>query len=159
MATGPYETAETFESPTVRQISVFLDHRVGVLMRLFRAFEGSAVKVVAMSVVNAVDCAIVRLICDDTDTAIDILKSKRFPLSETELIVVEMPEGHGLMSICAALVAGEANIDYAYPMLTRPTGRAALAIHTDDLETAIGVLRSRKFYVMTENDLGPGPTR
>jgi len=154
-----YDTAETFETPAVRQLSVFLDDRVGALFRLFRAFEGSQVRIVGMSVVHAIDCAIVRIICDDTDTAIDLLRRQRFPLSETELVVVEVPHGHGLMSICSALLAGEVNIDYAYPMLVRPTGRTALAIHTDELETAVQVLRSRKFAVLGENDLGPGDVR
>ena len=110
----------------MRQISVFLDDRVGALMRLFQAFEGTTVRVVGMSVVHAIDCAIVRLLCDDNDQAIDILKKKNFPFSETELVVVEVPHGHGLRSICSALLGGEINIDYAYPLLVRPTGRAAL---------------------------------
>jgi hypothetical protein len=159
MATQPFGTAETFHPPVVRQLSIFLEDRVGALLRLFRAFEGSPVKVVAMSVVHAIDCAIIRIICDDNDKAIEILKSRGFPLSSTELVVVEVPHGHGLMSILSALLAGEVSIDYAYPLLARPTGRAALAIHTADMETAIGVLRSRKFAVLSEEDLGEGGVR
>ncbi len=154
-----FETAETFRSPTVRQISVFLDDRVGALLRLFQAFEGTEVRVVGMSVVHAIDCAIVRIICDDTELALRALKERNFPFSETELVVVEVPHGHGLRSICSALLAGEVNIDYAYPLLTRPTGRAALAIHTDEVETAVKLLVNRQYAVLTEEDLGPGPLR
>lgn len=154
-----YQTAETFQTPAVRQLSVFLDDRVGALARLFRAFEGSSIRIVGMSVVHAIDCAIVRLLCDDNDQAIDILKRRGFPVSEAELVVVEVPHGHGLLSICSALLAGEINIDYAYPLLVRPTGRAALAIHTEDLETAVQLLRARRFTLMTEDDLGPGDIR
>jgi hypothetical protein len=159
MPNPQFETAETFHPPVVRQLSVFVEDRVGALLRLFRAFEGSPVHVVAMSVVHSVDCAIIRIICDHNDRAIDILRSKGFPLSQTELVVVEVPHGQGLMSICSALLAGEVNIDYAYPLLARPTGRAALAIHTEDLETAVHVLKQRKFVVMSEDDLGDGPVR
>lgn len=159
LGSSQFSTAETFESPTVRQISVFLDDRVGALMRLFQAFEGTTIRVVGMSIVHAIDCAIVRLLCDDNDQAIDVLKKKGFPFSETELVVVEVPHGHGLRSICSALLGGEINIDYAYPLLVRPTGRAALAIHTDDLETAAHLLRARNYTVLSEEDLGPGPLR
>ncbi len=159
MATHSFDTAETFHSPMVRQISVFLEDRVGALMRLFRAFEGSEVRVAGMSVVHAIDCAIIRLICDPHEEAVSILEKKGFPVSQTELLVVEVPHGHGLMSICSALVAGEVNIDYAYPLLVRPTGRAALAIHTDSTDTATQILRRRKFQVMSEDDLGQGPIR
>lgn len=159
MANDPFETAESFASNTVRQISVFLENRVGLLLRLFKAFEGSSVRVVGMSVVHASDCSIVRLICDDTDTAIDMLRARGFSFIDTELLVVELPHGQGLMSICSALLTGEVNIEYAYPLLVQPTGRAALAIRTDDRETAATVLVSRQCRLMSENDLGSGPPR
>ena len=159
MPTNQFETSETFRSPFVRQLSVFLEDRVGALMRLFQAFEGSSVRVVGMSVVHAIDCAIIRIICDDNDKAIELLSSRKFPLCSSELLVVELPQGHGLMSICSALLAGEVSIDYAYPLLIRPSGRAALAIHTEDMETAVQVLRGRKFTVVREEDLGDGPIR
>jgi hypothetical protein len=159
MAGQPMDTAETFQSPAVRQLSVFLEDRVGALLRLFRTFDGTPVRVVGMTIINEVDCAVVRLICDDSDKALQLLRSKGFPVSEAELLVVEIPQGQGLMSICSAMMAAEINIDYAYSLLTRPTGRAALAIHTDSLEAAVHVLRSRKVLLMSEEDLGPGPAR
>ncbi len=78
---------------------------------------------------------------------------------ESEVLVVEIPHGHGLMSICSALLTGEVNIDYAYPLLVRPTGRAVLAIRTDSPETAIEVFKSRNCTLMREEDLGPGSMR
>ena len=159
MASKPFGTAETFGTPVIRQLSVFLEDRVGALLRLFKVFEGSSVKIVGMSVVHTVDCSIVRLICDDCDTAMDLLQGKGFAFVESELLAVELPQGQGLMSICSALLTGEVNIDYAYPLLTRPSGRAVLVIRTDNLETAASVLKARDFCLVSENDLGPGPAR
>lgn len=159
MATFSFETMENLRSSGVRQFSIFLDDRVGALLRLIQVFEGENVRVLALSVVHAIDCAIVRLIFDDCDRAAKLLHANKFPASETEVLVVEVPQGHGLMSICAALLTAEVNIDYAYPLLARPTGRAALAIHTDNLEAAQHVLKGRKFTLMSEDDLGPGPAR
>lgn len=159
MASNPFQTAETFKSPAVRQLSIFLEDKVGSLLRLFKAFEGSAVHVVGMSIVNASDCAIVRLICDDSDTAEDLLDHRNIAYSVGELMVVEIPPGQGLMSICSGLLTAEVNINYAYPMLIQPTGRAALAIHADNLESGAAVLRARQFTLMAEEDLGKGPLR
>ena len=159
MANKPFETAETFGIPMIRQLSVFLEDRVGALLRLFKVFEGSTVRIVGMSVVHTVDCSIVRLVCDDSDTAMDLLRSKGFAFVESELLAVEVPQGQGLMSICSALLTGEVNIDYAYPLLSRPTGRAVLVIRTDNAETAAHVLKARDFCLVREHDLGPGPAR
>lgn len=159
MASDSYGTTESFDTPSIRQFSVFLEDKVGVLLRLFRAFEGSSVHIVAMSIIQVSDCSIVRLICDDADTAKDMLDTRGFSFVESELIAVEIPHGQGLMSICSALLTGEVNIDYAYPLIVRPHGRAVLAICTDDPATAVQVLKSRQCCVLSENDLGPGPMR
>ncbi|MFQ5425016.1 MAG: acetolactate synthase [Phycisphaerae bacterium] len=154
-----FETAEHMESPSVRQLSVFLDDRVGALHRLFQCFERTDIKILALSVVHAIDCAIIRVIVDDTDEAIEVLRKRNFPISETEMIVVELPPGHGLRSICSALLTAEISIDYVYPLLVRPTGRAAIAVHTDNLEIAAQVLRGRNCTLLGEDDLGPGGAR
>jgi hypothetical protein len=159
MASDQFETTESFESPSVRQFSVFLEDKVGVLLRLFRAFEGSSVRVVGMSIIQISDCSIARLICDDADMAKGLLETRGFTFVESELIVVEIPHGLGLMSICSALLTGEVNIEYAYPLIVRPQGRPVLAVCTDDPATAVQVLKSRQCYVLSENDLGPGPLR
>ncbi len=88
-----------------------------------------------------------------------MLHDKRFPVSESEVLVVELPQGQGLMSICAALLSAEVNLAYAYPLLVRPSGRAVLAIYPDDHEAAAEVLRSRKLTLMSEEDLGSGTIR
>ncbi len=154
-----WQTAEELETPAVRQISVFLEDRVGALHRLLQSFEGTEIKILALSIVHAIDCAIVRLIVDDTDQATDILRRRDIPISVTEMVVVELPAGHGLRSICSALLTAEISIDYVYALIVWPTGRPAIAIHTDNLDTAAQVLKGRKCRLMSENDLGPGGVR
>jgi hypothetical protein len=146
-------------SPTIRQLSLFLDNRVGQLLRLFQAFHGQSVRVIAVNIVNAIDCAIVRVICDDTDAAKQLLHEADFPASETELIVVELPAPTSLPTICAVLLSAELNISYIYPLLIQPSDLPAVAIHCDDNVTAANILQNKKFKVLTEEDLGPGPLR
>jgi len=59
------------------------------------------------------------------------------------------------VQICKALLGAEINIHYAYPLLVGPAGRAALALHVEDHETAMQNLVSQGFTVFTENDLNP----
>lgn len=159
MADSAFETAEHMETPSVRQLSVFLDDRVGALLRLFQSFQRTEIKILALSVVHAIDCAIVRIIVDDTDSAVDILRDKGFPISMTEMIVVELPHGHGLRSVCSALLTAEVNIEYVYPLLVRPTGRPAIAIHSDSLELAAQVLKRSNLTLLGEDHFGPGEIR
>ena len=154
METGPLETAEAHDVPTVRQQSVFIENRVGQLLRLTKLFDATEVRILAVSVVYSVDCGICRLILDDPDRAYDILSGARFQVSETELLVVALPHGkRALLQTWAALLGSEISIHYTYPMLIRPDGRSAIALLPDTIEHAVTVLQERGFDVLGQSDL------
>jgi len=154
METQPFETAEAHQDPTIRQQSVFIENRVGQLMRLTRLFDHTDTRILAVSVVYSVDCAICRMIPDDPDVAYDVLTQAGFQVSETELIVVSLPHGkRALLHTWAALLSGEINIHYVYPLLVQPKGRAALAVLPDNVEHAIELLRQRNFEILNQSDL------
>lgn len=154
MEIQPYETAESHDYPTIRQHSVFVENRVGQLLRLTRLFDQTDTRIVAMSVVYSVDCAICRMIPDDPDVAYETLSQAGFQVSETELIVVSLPHGkRALLHTWAALLGGEINIHYVYPLLVQPKGCAALAVLPDNLERAIELLRQRNFEILDQSDL------
>jgi hypothetical protein len=150
----PLGTAEAHTTPTVRQQSVFIENRVGQLMRLTKLFDTTDVRIAAMSVVYSVDCAICRMIFDEPDLAYDVLAGARFQVSETELIVVSLPHGkRALLHTWAALLAAEISIYYTYPLLIQPGGCTAIAILPDDIEQSVATLRERGFDVLDQADL------
>ena len=154
MSLEPFETAEAQDYPTVRQLSIFIENHVGQLLQLTRLLDQTAIRILAVSVVNAVDCAVIRLIVDDPDQASELFRKNRFSVSEAELIVVSLPRGkRGLLHTWMALLAGEVNINYTYPLLVRPHGAPAMAVQADNLEMATAVLRSKKFDVLDQSDL------
>ena len=143
-----------FEPTRVRQFTVFLENKVGRLQTLVRALEQGAGKIVAMSIHEAADSALVRLICSDPDESRDILKYGGFAFSESELLAVELPKKtkQPLIDICAALLSAEINIHYAYPLLLRPRG-PSLALYVDDATLAARLLIRKGFTLIGESDL------
>src|SRR3954466_15983967 len=95
-----------FESTRVRQFTVFLENKVGRLQTLVRALEQGSGKIVAMSIQESADTALVRLICSSADEARDILSYGGFAYSESELLVVELSRKakQPLIDICSALL-------------------------------------------------------
>ncbi len=150
----PLGVAQAHDVPTVRQQSVFIENRVGQLMRLTRLFDQADIRILAVSVVYSVDCAICRMILDEPDLAYDVLSNSRFQVSEAELIVVSLPHGkRALLHTWAALLGGEINIHYTYPLLIQPRGSSAIAILPDNIEQAVQVLREKGFDVLDQQDL------
>jgi hypothetical protein len=149
-----YSTARGRDWPSVRQFNVFVENRVGNLLSVVRHFETTDIRIVSLTVVDSADCAIIRLVLSDPERALEIFERARLPVTESDLLVVQLPEGdQPLIAICKALLAAEISIHYAYPLLVGPHGRAAVALHVEDHETAASTLTRLGFVLFTEKDL------
>jgi hypothetical protein len=151
-----YTTMRGRDWPSVRQFNVFLENRLGALLHVVRQFERTDIRIVSLTIVDSADCAIVRIVLSDPERALEIFQRAKLPVTESDLLVVQLPTGpQPLLQICKALLVAEINIHYAYPLLVGPDGRAALALHVDDHETAIQTLGAKGFILVTENDFNP----
>lgn len=142
-----------FELTRVRQFTVFLENRVGRLQMLVRALEETSGRIVALSIEESADCALVRLICSRPDDSRLALQEAGFSFSESEVLAVELPRvKQPLIAICTAMLAAEINIHYIYPLLVRPRG-PALALYVDDPTLASQLLIRKGFVLIGESDL------
>jgi hypothetical protein len=149
-----YATSRGRDWPSVRQFNVFLENRVGALLNIVRRFETTDIRIVSLMVVDLADCAIVRMVLSDPERALEIFQQAQTPVTESDLLVVQLPEGpQPLLQICKALLSAEVNIHYAYPLLLTPHGRACLALNVEDHEAAVQTLEKQGFTVYTEGDL------
>src|SRR5262245_46207055 len=149
-----FETAHGRDWPAVRQFNVFVENRVGNLLSVVRRFETTDIRIVSLTVVDSADCAIIRMVLSDPERAREIFDLAGLPITESDLLVVELPKGNQpLVQICKALLGAEISIDYAYPLLVGPHGHSALALHVEDHETAAATLSRMGFTLFTERDL------
>lgn len=140
--------------PAIRQFTVFLENRVGQLLEVVRRFEGSHVRIVALSIADSSECAFVRFLLSHPEEGREILERAGLAIIESDLIGVELPQGEQpFLQICTALLQAEVNIVQAYPLLIRPRGRAAVALMVDNIDLAQETLASKGFVMVTEGDL------
>jgi len=149
-----YATARGRSYPTLRQFTVFLENRVGQLLEVVRRFDGSRVRIVALSITDSGECAFVRFLLSHPEQGREILERAGLALIESDLIGVELPDGdQPLLRICTALLQAEVNIIQAYPILVRPRGRPAVALMVDNTEMGLETLGAKGFTMITEGDL------
>ncbi len=149
-----FETARGRDWPSVRQFNVFVANRLGGLLNVVRRFETSDIRIIAMTVVDSSDCAIIRIMLSEPERAYEVFEQAQLAFTESDLLVVTLPEGQQpLLQICKALLLAEISIHYAYPLIAGHEGRAALALHVEDLDTAAAHLQQRGFTLLSENDL------
>jgi len=149
-----FATARGRDWPSVRQFNVFLANRLGALLNLVRRFETTDNHIIALTVIDSADCAIVRMVLSDPERAYEIFEQGKLPFAESDLLVVTLPEGaQPLLQICKALLQAEISIHYAYPLMIGHGGRSALALHVEDIDTAAAHLQEKGFTLLSENDL------
>jgi hypothetical protein len=147
-------TARGRNYPSIRQFTVFLENRVGQLLEVVRRFEGSKVRIVALSIVDSAECAFVRFLLSHPEQGREILERAGLAMIESDLIGVELPEGNQpLLKVCTALLQAEVNIIQAYPLLLRPRGRPAVALMVDNIEMGLETLANKGFAMISEADL------
>ena len=140
--------------PSIRQFTVFLENKVGQLLEVVRRFEGSRVRIVALSIIDSAECAFVRFLLSHPEQGREILERAGLAIIESDLIGIELPEGEQpLLQICTALLQAEVNIIQAYPLLARPHGRPAVALMVDNIEMGLETLGRKGFTMITEADL------
>ena len=138
----------------VRQFSIFLENKVGALMRLVKLLHDSQVAVLGLSVAEATDVTIVRIVVNDPDTVEQVFFERGIPFTSCSLVVVELPDGPAGLGRCLqALLEAETNIMFAFPLLTHPDGKPALALRVEDITFGMAVLTTNGFKVLYQEDL------
>jgi hypothetical protein len=146
-------SAAGYAPPTVTQFSVFLDNRVGKLHELVRIFEHSPVQILSISVHDASDYAVVRIITSNSQESKLLLTRHQVPFSEVQILVIELCKGHTLERLCLYLLGAELNIRFAYPLMVPPGNYPTVAMAVDDATLAGQILRRKEFRLLGEDEL------
>ncbi|HET6407444.1 MAG TPA: hypothetical protein VFG14_06150 [Chthoniobacteraceae bacterium] len=151
---GSETTEKVGSGPRVTQFSVFLPNKVGALLDVVKMLNERGVDVLALAVQDSADTAIVRIVVSDPESVEDLFMEQGVPASICDLVVVELKEGASeLGRLLAALLAAECNIFGSYALLTRPRGKAALALHVEDNDVAVAVLKQHRFSILGQSDI------
>src|SRR5450755_1178193 len=90
METPELQTAKGRQEEEVKQFSVFMENKVGRLLDIVKMFARAQVHVVALSILDTSDAAIVRLVTDDPDKARALFQEHGLAFTEVTLVVVEL---------------------------------------------------------------------
>lgn len=154
MAPDLQRTTSSREGPLVQQFSVFLPNKVGAMHDVLKLLNAHDCHVIALSVSESTDAAIARLVVSDPAGVEKLLRQNNIAFGTCQVVVVEMHEvASELSQLFASLFTAEVNVHFTYPLLMRPRGNAALAVHVDDNECAISVLSGAGFQLLSQSEI------
>jgi len=125
-----------------KQLSVFLENRPGALSKLCGTLAEAGINILALSVNDTVDHAVIRLIVDNNIKALMLIEQQGLYLNEQDVVVVEVGNHPGVLSeVSQRLARADINIDYAYCAATEHQREGCLVLKTDDVERTLQVLK------------------
>ena len=137
----------------IRQFSVYADNKVGKLNDLIGVITHADLHILAMTVLDTTDSAIIRMVVDYHADAREILKDSGFTFNEVEVVAVEVNQLSDIHKVTCALLQAEVNLHYIYPFLGRPNGSTAFVMRLEDSDVGTSVLESCGIRVLSRSDL------
>jgi hypothetical protein len=147
------KTTQGRQPDAVTQFSVFTANRVGRLHDLIALLSSNSVHVLAVTVLDATETAIIRVVVDDPQGARRLLQDNGFAFTECELLVVEIDAATQLPELMAAFLEAEVNIHYMYCFIPHPRGKSILGVNMEDHEVGEKVLTQHGFRVLRQADI------
>lgn len=133
----------------VRQISVFMENRAGRLAEIARLLGEAKINIRALSLADTSDFGILRLIVNDVQKALKVLKDSGHTVSLTDVVAVEVPDHPGgLASVLEPLCQADVNVEYMYAFVEKATDKAVVIFRFEDADAALKVLEKANISVL-----------
>lgn len=134
----------------VKQLSIFMENRAGRMAEIARRLGEARINIRALSLADTSDFGILRLIVNDVDKAMTILKDSGHTVSLTEVVAVEVPDSPGgLASVLEPLRDAGVNVEYMYAFVEKATDKAVVIFRFEDIDAAIQTLAKARISVLS----------
>lgn len=139
---------------SIVQLSVFLENRLGRLEELLKILKENDINIRALSLADKANYGILRMIVDNPEKCIAILKRSNVSVSFTSVIAVEVEDRPGgLYEIVRTLVSAGINIEYMYAFVEKTKDKAVVVFRVEDIEKAEDTLMLAGKKVLRREDI------
>ena len=139
---------------SIKQITVFVENKPGAVVSVTDKLSEYNINLRALSIAEAQDFGILRLIVNDEEAAEKVLSDAGYLIKSTEVVGVKISDEPGRLSE-ALKVLGEnkINMEYLYAFMARTEKHAYVVIRVEDNTAAEEALRNAGFKTVTEADI------
>lgn len=124
-----------------KQFSFGLENKPGQLAQVTQCLADSKLNILAMSVVDTVEQCLLRLVVDKPAVLAKLLKDCPATVSQTEVLLVELPNQVGALAKAAGrLKAKRANVDFVYGSGGKGRGKTFLVFGAKNLNAVAKAL-------------------
>ena len=137
----------------ITQLSVFLMNQPGALVDVIKAISDANINIRALSIAEANDFGILRIIVSDSDAVCRLLGDK-YLFSKTQVVAAKMDDRSGaLYPILVVLNEANINIEYMYAFTGAGPEEAYVVFRVNDAKTAEEVLNANGIATLSDESL------
>lgn len=140
---------------TVKQLSVFVENRAGRLSKITRLLGDNGINIRAMSIADTKDFGILRLIVNDSEKALAVLKNNDLAVTITNVLAIRISDKPGgLADAMECLYKDNISVEYMYAaFLSASDETAYLVLRVDKLAEAVTSLTEGGFELVSDEVL------
>ncbi len=134
----------------VKQVTVFIGNKEGRIEKVTEVLKENGINISSLSLAEAVDFGLLRLIVSEPEKAKDALKAEGLSARLSDVIAVEISNAPGsLHDLLTALK--EFNIEYMYVLSSADT--ASMVMKIKNYEAAESVISKNGFRVLGQDEV------
>lgn len=139
---------------TVKQISVFVENKIGGLADITDVLAKAGVNIRALSIADTSDFGILRLIVDDVFAAGNALKENGNIYSINDVLAVAGDDKPGSIArIVSALAQEGIGMEYAYAFFAKKENLAYMIVRVEEMEKAKKIFAEKGIHVASEEEI------
>lgn len=138
----------------IKQLSIFIENKFGRLEAIIDALSKADINLRALSLAEAPDYGVLRVIVDDAEKAKKALNDIGVIAKITDVVAVYLDDrSGGLASVLSILKESEITIEYMYAFLGRTEGKALMVLKADDEAKTEKVLTENNISMLSQCDI------
>lgn len=138
----------------LKQISVFVENKVGRLAKVTKILGENGIDISALSIADTANFGILRMIVNDPDKALRVIKDAGLAANTTKVLAVEVPDRPGgLVPVLEIFERSSISIGYLYSFVKRTLDSAYILFKVDDIQRAVEALQRENINILTEQEV------
>ncbi|HOS84369.1 MAG TPA: ACT domain-containing protein [Bacteroidales bacterium] len=136
----------------VKQLSVFLENKLGRLTELTKVLAEHDINISAFSIADGTDYGIIRCIVGRPELAYTVLKEHKFSVTITDVACLIVPHKPGGLYHALQIISNNnISIDYMYAFAAEHD--AVVVIRTESTQELIQILQDNKLELLRSGDI------
>lgn len=116
----------------IKQLSIIIENKRGTLAGWATLMEKNNIDLIAFTLVDTGETGILRAVVNNSDTALELLRKTRYPVTITDVFAIPLTDNPGaLAQVLELLRSNNICVEYIYSFMRKIEGDGVVVLRTN----------------------------